>query len=156
MTGVLVVDALLVEHGEHNTGDCFDNGEFEPKLNLDLFCLEWRVDVGTFFCVLRVVSVGSLWENLWNLLLHLHGAKMSELSLITLDLSVLIRCRISILSTIQSLQLAVHADFMHWMGSPCHRIRGAEISFILAFTSFLLLQSLHRLAKCLAKESAPA
>ena len=102
--------------GEQNTGDCFDNGEFEPKLNLDLFCLEWRVDVGTFFCVLRVVSVGSLWENLWNLLLHLHGAKMSELSLITLDLSVLIRCRISILSTIQSLQLAVHADFMHWMG----------------------------------------
>ena len=75
MTGVLVVDALLVEHGEHNTGDCFDNGEFEPKLNLDLFCLEWRVDVGTFFCVLLVVSVGSVWENLWNLLLHLHGAK---------------------------------------------------------------------------------
>ena len=70
MTGVLVVDALLLEHGEHNTGDCFDNGEFEPKLNLDLFCLEWRVDVGTFFCVLRVVSVGSVWENLWNLLLH--------------------------------------------------------------------------------------
>ena len=70
VTGVLVVDALLVEHGEHNTGDCFDNGEFEPKLNLDLFCLEWRVDVGTFFCVLRVVSVGSVWENLWNLLLH--------------------------------------------------------------------------------------
>ena len=143
MTGVLVVDALLLGHGEHNTGDCFDNGdgEFEPKLNLDLFCLEWRVDVGTFFCVLSIVSVGSVWENLWNLLLHLHGAKMSELSLITLDLSVLIRCRISILSTIQSLQLAVH---------------GTEISSILAFTSFLVLQSLHRLAKCLAKELAPA
>ena len=30
------------------TGDCFDDGEFEQKLNLDLFCLEWRVDVGTF------------------------------------------------------------------------------------------------------------
>ena len=78
------------------------------------------------------------------------------LSFIILDRSVLIRCRISIRSIMQILHWAVREDFMHWIRSPCHRIVGVMISFILALTWFELVQFLHRLAKCLANASALA
>ena len=71
-------DALEL-HGEHSEVEDLDEGEFSlvlSKLNLDLFCFEWRVDgtLVTLFCVKRVLSVVvSVRENLWNLL-PLHGA----------------------------------------------------------------------------------
>ena len=80
-------DALEL-HGEHSEVEDLDEGEFSlvlSKLNLDLFCFEWRVDgtLVTLFCVKRVLSVVlSVRKNLWNLLPHLHGAKISELSFI--------------------------------------------------------------------------
>ena len=132
-------DALEL-HGEHSEVEDLDEGEFSlvlSKLNLDLFCFEWRVDgtLVTLFCVKRVLSVVvSVRENLWNLLPHLHGAKISELSFIIIFLLVLIRCRISIRSVIQILHCAVREDFMHWMRSPCHIIVGVMILFILALT----------------------
>ena len=93
------------------------------KLNLwdDRRCLECCVD-DTFFCVMRVI------------LQHLQAANMSELSSMILSFSVLIRCSISVLSTMQGLQTIVLAEFIHWIHlPPCHRMEGS-ISFSLVLT----------------------
>ena len=75
-----------------------------------------------FFCVMRVLSVvwSIRWVNLWNLVPHLQAANMSELSFMILSLSVLIRCgnilircSISVLSSMQILQTIVLAWFYH-------------------------------------------
>ena len=55
-------DALELHGGEHSEVEDLDEGEFSlvlSRLNLNLFCLEWR-GVGTLvtlFCVKRVLSV---------------------------------------------------------------------------------------------------
>jgi hypothetical protein len=79
-------DDALELHGEHSEVEYLDEGEFSlvlSRLNLNLFCFEWRVGgtLVTLFCVKRVLSfVLSVRKNLWNLLPHLHGAKISKLS----------------------------------------------------------------------------
>ena len=80
---------------------------------------------------------------------------MSELSFMILLLSDLKRERISFLSTVQMLHCSVRDDFMHLIPSPCHRMVGVMICFIICRTWLLLLQSLHIFAKCLEKASAP-
>ena len=103
-------DALEL-HGEHSEVEDLDEGEFSlvlSKLNLDLFCFEWRVDgtLVTLFCIKCVLSVVvSVRENLWNLLPHLHGAKISELSFI---ICVLIRLVIILVKVI------IYVALMFW------------------------------------------
>ena len=70
---------------------------------------------------------------------------MSELSFIILLLSDLKRERISFLSTMQILHCSVRDDFIHLIPSPCQRMVGVIISFIICRTWLLLLQSLHKL-----------
>ena len=133
-------------------------GEFKLlKLNRSLhFCLEFRVELACF-CVKCFFSVGvTLRGNLWNLLLHLHELKISELSLMLSDLLVLKRERISFLSTIQMLHCNIRDDFMQRILSPCQRMVGIIIFFIFARTPLLDEQSLQRLPKCLEKASALA
>ena len=73
------------------SGETGDTGahvleEIRLKLNLFLrFYVECLVELG-FFYIKRFISVSvTLRGNLWNLLLHLHELKISELSLMISD-----------------------------------------------------------------------
>ena len=66
------------------------------------------------------------------------------------------RDRISLRSTMQILHCSVRTDFMHLTPSPCQRMVGVIMLFIIWRTWLLLVQSRQILEKCLAKASAPA
>ena len=123
---------------------CWGVGRFWRELELE----------ADFFCALRVLSVSSIQHNLWNLGLHLQDPKTSLLSLIILSGFVLILCRISLLSAMHNLQFRVFWDFLHLILSPCQLIFTTIILFNFAFTSFLVLQSLHKSPANFAKASA--
>ena len=87
--------------------------------------------------------------NEWKLAAHVHELYKSEFELIISCWLVLNLLISSILSIMQSLQLAEFVDFMHLILSPCHKILGDIRVFIFALTWLLEVQSLQIAATCL-------
>ena len=110
---------------------------------------------GWLFCGKRVFSVGSLQlVNFWNSFLHLHESYSSFLSLMISDRFCLILNNSTLASSKHRRQWAVLAEFVQLVRLPCQMMFTSTISFSFAFTSLLVLQSLHLFAKYLANASA--
>ena len=123
-------------------------------LDLRRLDLEFRVE-GTFFCVKRVVSVGSIVRlNLWKELMHLQELKITELSVMILDLLSRKQERISLRSTMHILHWRVLDDFIPWFYLLAREWRNHDF-FHLGSHCISFLASLQCCEKCLAKASHP-
>ena len=129
--------------------------------NLFLVFFYWRMLDRTFFCdkhIIRVKFSGSIlfMDNLRNLHLHEQDQNLSSFLLRTFSLSFSRQCRISFLSIIQILHVALFADSMHFILLPFHKISISTISLSIDLTSLKFRKFQHSCAKCLANLSHKA